>query len=53
MGEGIVELEKCIEILKKHGYEGAVSLETEGGMPFEDSMELAKRSSAYLDKHLA
>lgn len=53
LGEGIVELEKCIEVLKKHGYEGAVSLETEGGMSFEDSMELAKRSSAYLDKHLA
>lgn len=53
LGEGIVELEKCIEILKKHGYKGAISLETEGGMPFEVSLDLAKRSSAYLDKHLA
>jgi len=49
LGTGTVDLEGCIALLKAHGYTGAVSLETEGGMPFDQSEQLAALSSRYLD----
>lgn len=52
LGTGTVDVAGCIEILKNNGYTGAVSLETEGGMPFEESVLLASDSSKYLDNLL-
>ncbi len=52
LGEGSVKVKECIEILRKSGYTGAVSLETEGGMSFEDCDAIAQKSSVYLDKVL-
>lgn len=49
LGTGCVDVAGCIGVLKKAGYQGAVSLETEGGMPFDASLKLAKDSGAYLD----
>ena len=52
LGTGTVDVAGCIQVLKKHGYEGVVSLETEGGIPFEEAEELARVSSLYLDQQL-
>jgi len=52
LGEGKVKVAECIEVLRKAGYTGAVSLETEGGMSFEECDALALTSSKYLDKIL-
>ena len=49
LGLGTVDVAGCIAVLKAHGYNGAVSLETEGGMSFEESLILATDSSRYLD----
>lgn len=49
LGTGVVDLPGCIAVLKEQRYTGAVSLETEGGMTFEDSEALAVASSRYLD----
>jgi len=49
LGTGTVDVAGCIAVLKAHGYNGAISLETEGGMPFEESLILATDSSRYLD----
>ncbi len=49
LGTGTVDVAGCVQVLKEAGYTGAVSLETEGGMPFEKSVELAEASSRYLD----
>lgn len=48
LGEGEVALQDCLGILRDVGYNGVVSLETEGGMPFETSFELAEKSFQYL-----
>jgi sugar phosphate isomerase/epimerase len=52
LGRGEVLVAQGLELLKKAGYTGAVSLETEGGMPFEASVALAKTSYQFLTNHL-
>lgn len=52
LGKGTVDVAGCISVLKEYGYSGAVSLETEGGMPFDESEHLAAASSQYLDRLL-
>ena len=49
LGQGIVDVAGCILLLREAGYTGAVSLETEGGMPFDDSYRLAAESREYLE----
>ena len=49
LGQGSVDVSGCIELLREYGYAGAVSLETEGGMPFGDSLRLAAESREYLE----
>ena len=49
LGQGSVDVSGCIELLREYGYAGAVSLETEGGMPFDDSLRLAAESREYLE----
>jgi sugar phosphate isomerase/epimerase len=51
LGEGTVNVSGCIEILKKSGYDGAISLETEGDEDFETSFNLAKKGLSYLRKN--
>ena len=48
LGCGIVNVKGCIEYLKETGYEGAVSVETEGGSDFDEVVKLAERSYGYL-----
>ena len=49
LGSGTVNVAGCMKALQEFGYTGAVSLETEGGMMFEDSIVLAEESKKYLD----
>ena len=49
-GEGIVNVKGCVELLKKSGYEGVISVETEGDNDtFEEVVELAAKSYKYLN----
>ena len=48
LGTGEVDVDGCIRVLKEAGYTGAVSVETEGGMSFEDSEALARASFDFL-----
>jgi sugar phosphate isomerase/epimerase len=48
LGTGEVMLEECIGILKKAGYTGVVSLETEGDTDFDETILLAQKSYAFL-----
>lgn len=49
VGDGVVNVKGCIEHLKKIGYTGVVSVETEGGGSFEDIVALAAKSYTYLN----
>lgn len=50
-GEGIVNVKGCVELLKKSGYEGVISVETEGDNDtFEEVVELAAKSYKYLNE---
>lgn len=48
-GDGIVNVKGCVEYLKEIGYQGVVSVETEGGDCFEDVVALARKSFQYLN----
>ncbi|MBQ4091600.1 MAG: sugar phosphate isomerase/epimerase [Clostridia bacterium] len=49
-GEGIVNVKGCVELLKASGYEGVISVETEGDNDtFEEVVELAAKSYKYLN----
>lgn len=48
IGDGIVHVREIVEYLKASGYQGVVSVETEGGDDFDAVVELARRSYAYL-----
>ena len=50
VGDGIVNVKGCVELLKKSGYQGVVSVETEGDDDFDQVVELAKRSYDYLSE---
>ena len=50
LGAGDIKVKECIEHMKKIGYEGVVSLETEGGGDFESIVKLADTSYKYLKK---
>lgn len=49
LGEGLVNNTGCIEHLKSIGYDGVLSLESEGGMDFDTTVALAKKSYQYLN----
>lgn len=49
VGSGIVRVADCIEYLKTVGYEGVISVETEGGGSFESIVKLAAESYQYLN----
>ena len=48
VGSGIVRVADCIAHLKSIGYDGVVSVETEGGGSFESIVRLASESYQYL-----
>lgn len=48
VGDGIVDVASCVELLKKNGYKGVVSVETEGGDDFDEVVKLAEKSYNYL-----
>lgn len=49
VGDGIVNVKDCVELLKNSGYSGVVSVETEGGDDFDEIVALAAKSYAYLN----
>jgi len=49
VGTGIVNVKGCVEYLKSIGYDGVVSVETEGGDDFDAIVDLAKKSYDYLN----
>ena len=49
VGDGIVNVKGCVELLKQHGYSGVVSVETEGGDDFDQVVALAQKSYRYLE----
>lgn len=53
LGEGEVDVAGCLEVLKRHGYEGVVSLETEGEETPDEMEQLIERSRRYLVEALA
>lgn len=50
VGEGLVNVKGCIELLKRSGYQGVVSVETEGGDDFDQVADLAAKSYRYLSE---
>ena len=48
VGSGAVNVQGCVEYLKEIGYEGVVSVETEGGDDFDSIVKLAADSYRYL-----
>ena len=48
LGEGMVNVGGCIEYLRSVGYDGVVSVETEGSANFDDAAAIAKKSYHYL-----
>ena len=49
VGDGVVNVKGCVEHLKSVGYNGVISVETEGGDDFDEVVALAAKSYAYLD----
>ena len=49
VGEGLVNIKGCVEHLKAIGYEGVVSVETEGADDFDQIVALAAKSYEYLN----
>jgi len=52
VGDGIVNVSGCVEHLKKIGYTGVLSVETEGGDDFDSIVALAEKSYRYLQSLL-
>ena len=50
VGEGLVNVKGCVELLKQSGYQGVVSVETEGGDDFDQVVDLATKSYRYLSE---
>lgn len=48
LGQGKVNVRGCIEVLRQHGYRGALSLETEGEFGAEEGQRLIETSRRFL-----
>lgn len=53
LGQGEVNVRGCLQVLKRHGYTGALSLETEGEFDADTSQSLIEASRQYLVKTVA
>ncbi|MBQ9098699.1 MAG: sugar phosphate isomerase/epimerase [Clostridia bacterium] len=49
VGTGLVNVKGCVEVLQAANYQGVVSVETEGGDDFDQVVDLAAKSYAYLN----
>jgi sugar phosphate isomerase/epimerase len=49
LGEGGVNNSEVLNVLRAAGFDGAVSLETEGDADFERCSRIIRKSKAYLD----
>ncbi len=49
VGDGIVHVKECVEVLRAADYHGVVSVETEGGDDFDAVVALAAKSYTYLN----
>ena len=49
LGDGLVKIKECIDVMKSVGYTGAISVETEGGDDFDQIVDLAAKSYQYLN----
>jgi len=52
LGEGEVDVTGCLRVLENHGYEGAISLETEGEEAPDQMQQLIERSRRFLEHAL-
>lgn len=52
LGDGEVDVLGCLQVLQRHGYEGVVSLETEGEEEPEQMQQLIERSHRFLERAL-
>ena len=52
LGNGTVDLPGCLGILAAHGYDGVLSLESEGGFSAEQARRMIVRSREYLERIL-
>lgn len=48
LGTGEVEVARCVELLKEHGYHGAIALETEGDEDLATATDIATSSFTFL-----
>jgi len=48
LGKGEVNLQGCLDVLRRHGYSGALSLETEGEFDIDTASALIRESKDYL-----
>ena len=48
LGKGEVNIEGCLRILKEHGYDGVICVETEGEFTADEGQKLIEESRAYL-----
>ncbi len=53
LGKGDVNLKGCLNVLRQHGYRGALSLETEGEFSADEGQKLIEESRTWLLKTLA
>jgi len=52
LGDGEVDVAGCLRVLERHGYEGAISLETEGEEAPDPMQQLIERSRCFLERAL-
>ena len=52
VGDGIVDIRGCVSYLQTIGYDGVLSVETEGGDDFDEIVTLADKSYRYLQSLL-
>ncbi len=48
LGKGAVNLMECLRILKKKGFEGVLSYETEGNQTEEEAKKMIAESRTYM-----
>lgn len=48
LGKGTVNVRGCIDLLKRHGYDGVLSLETEGGFTLDQARRMIADSRVFL-----
>ena len=49
VGDGIVNVKGCVDVLRDVDYNGVISVETEGGDDFDEIVALAAKSYSYLN----